>query len=252
MFFDVHSHVLHGVDDGSQSLEESIELLKLLRSQGVTSLALTPHFYPHQQNLEDFFNDVASAFGELKAATEANPEFPELLLGCELLYCKGILRSELINKFCIANSNFLLIETTDFEINNDFFSEIKYLMLSGITPIIAHPERYYRSKNYRKFLKFLAKENIIIQVNASSFSEETFKPALKKLFKLSVPILLGSDTHTTSYRPPSISTAFEVMTKFFGRSACEAVIETSNLIYDSIKNPNADITDSLILFSEEM
>lgn len=236
MFFDIHSHVLHCVDDGSDSLEESLELLKLLSDQGVTALALTPHFYPDQQNIDDFFSDIFSAFEELQAAAKADPQLPELLLGCELLYFKGILRSELITKFCISNSKYLLLELTEYDINDGLFSEIKDLSHQGIIPIIAHPERYYRSKNYRKFLKFLEKENIIIQINASSFLHKSYKPALKKLLHLPVPILLGSDTHKVSYRPPNISGALKIMVDMLGRPKCKAILEASNLIYHSIKN----------------
>lgn len=234
MFFDIHSHLLPCVDDGSGSLEESLALLKALKEQGVTALALTPHFYPSQQSFEEFFEDVSVAFEQLKNAIAKEEELPELFLGCELLYCRGVLGSDLIRRFCISNSDYLLLELTEFDIDEHLFDEIINLKNSGIIPIIAHPERYYRSKNYHKFLKFIEKENLIIQLNAPSFLHKKYKGALKKLLKLPVPVLLASDTHSVSRRPPLISEALTMMIDMLGRGRCKKILEASNLIYRTI------------------
>ena len=51
--FDMHSHILPGIDDGAKTVEDSLELLSCLKNQGVTNVCLTPHFYTNEISLED-------------------------------------------------------------------------------------------------------------------------------------------------------------------------------------------------------
>ena len=53
---DLHTHILPGMDDGARSAEESIHLLRLEWEQGVRRVALTPHFYPQREGLEEFLH----------------------------------------------------------------------------------------------------------------------------------------------------------------------------------------------------
>lgn len=65
---EMHSHVLPGMDDGARNTEEATELLKALRKQGISSVVLTPHFYPNRQTLEDFVEQRAGSFAALNEA----------------------------------------------------------------------------------------------------------------------------------------------------------------------------------------
>ena len=59
---DLHTHILPNVDDGSSSLEESLALLRMLASQGVTLTAATPHFYATSDTPEKFFRRREAAW----------------------------------------------------------------------------------------------------------------------------------------------------------------------------------------------
>ena len=54
MVTDFHSHILPGIDDGSQSVEESVELLQMEAAQGIRHVVATPHFYPQHDDLDRF------------------------------------------------------------------------------------------------------------------------------------------------------------------------------------------------------
>lgn len=60
--FDMHSHILPGIDDGAETVEDSLELLSCLEKQGVTNVCLTPHFYTNEISLEDFIAERAEKF----------------------------------------------------------------------------------------------------------------------------------------------------------------------------------------------
>ena len=55
-FLDIHSHILPAIDDGAKDMETALALLEMLKSQGVTDVIATPHFYPDEDNAEDYFN----------------------------------------------------------------------------------------------------------------------------------------------------------------------------------------------------
>ena len=58
--FDMHSHILPGIDDGAKTVEDSLELLSCLKNQGVTNICLTPHFYTNEQRfmLQSIFSTM--------------------------------------------------------------------------------------------------------------------------------------------------------------------------------------------------
>ena len=123
MLFDIHSHILPSVDDGAQSEEEALELLKIMQSQGITHILATPPFYPSEDSFADFAAAANQAFELLKQKSE-KLNLPKIYLGCEMLYFEGIGSSESLRKLCLNNSEFLLLELTDECIDETLFADI--------------------------------------------------------------------------------------------------------------------------------
>ena len=234
MYFDIHSHILPKVDDGSQSLSESLKLLQMMKEQGISSVIATPHFYPDQDSLEIFKETVDTSFKALKIAA-ARHNLPDIHLGCELFYFNNISKVTSLDDFCLNGSKYLLLELTEPCINPTLFKEIQQLRSDlKITPIIAHTERYCKARHYKKFIKFLEEENIPIQINASSFSFPFLKRAALKLLKTSLFCVLATDTHSIEGRPPELDLAFNVITKVLGEDVKTKLIENSNMLYEKI------------------
>ena len=79
--FDMHSHILPGIDDGAKTVEDSLELLSCLKNQGVTNVCLTPHFYTNEISLEDFIAERAEKFEKFKPHI---PNGMNIVLGTEV------------------------------------------------------------------------------------------------------------------------------------------------------------------------
>lgn len=232
--FDIHSHILPAVDDGAKTPEESIALLEALKSQGVTDVMATPHFYPHEDNLSEFTKKTAEAYRILLEAVSGK-EMPNIYLGCEILYFEGMGHSQSLGELCLNGSSYLLIELTDECIRDSLMTNIKYLKdNSDIIPIIAHVERYYRSKNYRKFIKFLKKENIIVQINASSILERAYERIIQKLIKAELRIIIGSDAHSVAIRPPKLDKALSTVAQKYGKQCYDRILRNMNIIFKNI------------------
>ena len=67
-FLDIHTHILPNVDDGAKNMETAIKLLEMLKEQGVTDVVATPHFYPDEDNAEEFAKTVETAYNNAVAA----------------------------------------------------------------------------------------------------------------------------------------------------------------------------------------
>ena len=89
---DFHSHVLPGIDDGSSCVEESLDMLRIAKSQGVITMLATPHFYAQNNSVGHFLKDREKSLNKLKACTEYMKDdvYPDIKLGAEVCYFNGI------------------------------------------------------------------------------------------------------------------------------------------------------------------
>ncbi len=213
MLLDIHSHILPAVDDGAKNIDDTLLLLEMMRSQGITHVIATPHFYPNDDTIEEFKTRVTHAVSILN---KRHTTVPDIIIGCELFYFTGISKSELIKEFTLGKSNYILLEPTPFLINKTLMSELLYLKNElGLIPIIPHIERYHKSKGYKDFLKFINENNILCQVNAGSFFDKHYIKTLNKLFKMGIVNFVATDTHSLN-RPPLLTNALEEIEKRFG------------------------------------
>lgn len=231
---DIHTHILPSLDDGAENIEESLNLLRELKFQGVNAVIATPHFYPQTDNSSEFFSARKASFSSL--AKNINEDLPKVYLGCELLYYENIGFSNSISQFCLLDSNYLLLELTDDFINEKLFMDLLNLKSKNIIPIIAHIERYASAKNYRKLLKFIKKEKILSQINASAVLDNYGYKIVKKLIKKDIVSFIATDTHSIDFRPPQMAQAIEVLNSNFGKEYTEKLISNSRNLANTFEN----------------
>ena len=183
---DIHTHILPNVDDGSDSLETSIYLLKQEIKEGINKVVLTPH-----QNKQSLDKDgLVKTYLEFKEKVKDLPL--ELFLGSEVYYYSG-LKEDLKNDkvLTIMNTKYFLIEfSTRIEYN---IKDILYdFSILGYKPIIAHIERYdYLTKeDYLDISKYA-----LIQVNSASFFNRNYKKICMYLLKNNLIDFIASDCH---------------------------------------------------------
>ena len=228
------------VDDGAKSLDESLEILNQMKADGITDVIATPHFYADSDNLEDFKARTQAAFNSLTSVTKGK-ELPRIMLGSEVLYYRGIGSTETVREFCLNGSSYLLLELTDRCITDSLFSDIYKLRNNlGITPIIAHLERYYKSPNYKKLLAFTKKENILAQVNASSFFIKSLSKTAEKLTENGYINFIGTDAHSPDNRPPVMRQALTYISEHLGSKYASGFIRNSRLLLEQIKESQDD------------
>lgn len=205
---DAHTHILPGMDDGSASPEESLEMLRQSLQQGVETVALTPHFYPHRETPEKFLHRRARAAQQLVEAA-GQETLPRALLGAEVAYFEGVSRAEAIPQLCIGDSRVLLLEMPFCQWTSRMLGEVRALKeRAGVIPMLAHVERYLGYHN-RQALEEMAGEGVLLQCNASFFLRGWDSILAMRMMRRRQISLLGSDCHNMTRRPPNLALAAE-------------------------------------------
>ena len=104
---DFHTHILPEVDDGSDSLETSIAMLRAEASQGIRRVVATPHFYAQHDTPERFLARRTEAELRLREEMAKHPGLPELSIGAEVYYFPGVSNSDILSALTIDKKGVL-------------------------------------------------------------------------------------------------------------------------------------------------
>lgn len=218
---DWHSHVLPELDDGSQSVGESLALLSMLSEQGVDTVIATPHFYAEQETVESFLKRRGESYEKLSDGLKEG--MPRILLGGEISYYPGISRLEELPLLCIEGTRILLLEMPFSEWSESVVREVETMLLSNrFTVALAHIERYLDMRNGESIERLLSL-GAVAQSNAGFFCRKSTRRQAIKLLRAGVISLIGSDTHNVEYRPPRIDEACEFIEKKLGYEYIEKI-----------------------------
>lgn len=213
---DLHSHILPGMDDGSQSVEESLALIRMQKEQGVKVVVATPHFRANSESVDSFLARRAEAMRRLQEALPG--ESPEIRLGAEVAYYEGISRLEELDRLRIENSKLLLLEMPMMRWNEFVQRELTELSSrSRFKVVLAHAERYLAMQDPQIIERLLA-NGVLLQVNANFFLSLRTRHRAFSLLKKGCVHFVGSDCHGVSFRPPKIGKAFAAIEKKFGKA----------------------------------
>lgn len=191
-FTDWHCHLLPGVDDGVQTMEESLQILSLYEQLGINEVWLTPHIMEDMPNRTE---DLKERFAELDAAYQGNVILhlaAENML--DNLFEERLAKNDLLPLG--KDGKHLLVETSYFNPPMGLNNILLRIKAKGYVPILAHPERYvYMDEDNYRQLKAM---NILFQLNLPSlvggYGTEIRKKA-EWLLKNGLYDLTGSDTH---------------------------------------------------------
>ncbi|MBR5114783.1 MAG: capsular polysaccharide biosynthesis protein [Oscillospiraceae bacterium] len=218
---DFHSHVLPGIDDGSDSVSTSLTMLEMWREQGIPRVCATPHFVAERTTPARFLQKRDEAFNELRAA--AGDGGPELLLGAEVRFFDGISAADELPMLCLEGTQLLLIEMPFTRWTERMLGEITEICRRGLIPVAAHLERYL-SFNPKKIIRRFMDMDILIQCNAEFFLERRTERKALALMREGRIHFLGSDAHNLTSRAPNLGPALALIEKKLGREAVERLL----------------------------
>lgn len=192
---DYHSHLLPGVDDGVQTAEESLEILRRYEQLGIREVWFTPHI------MEDIPNTTAGLRSRFEQFQKNYTGNIRLHLAAEYML-DNLFKERLAHRDLLplgTEGNHLLVETSYFNPPMDLYGMLEKIKSAGFIPVLAHPERYtyMGEKDYQS----LKQAGVMFQSNLPSLVGGYGNPIQKKVERLhahNMINLYGTDTHTLS------------------------------------------------------
>lgn len=227
---DIHSHILPKLDDGSHSIGESLEMLRSEMEAGIQTIAATPHFYPDNDNPEDFLKRRNKSFDLLKSSLDK--DMPKILLGAEVAYFEGIRNCEMLQNLAIESTRLILIEMPNSIWTNRMISEILYFSENyNLIPLIAHIDRYNLNSEELKLVSEFVRNGGMVQANAQALLHFTSYNKIINMIRNGTIHFLGSDCHNMVSRPPKLGAAVEKIIKKSGSEPIAAIVASQNRIF---------------------
>lgn len=228
---DLHSHVLPGLDDGAQDVEEALAICRAAAADGTTVLAGTPHV---RDDYPTTAERMEAALAEVRAA--AGDEL-RLVPGGELAL--GELRRRAVDElrgFALAgNPRYLLVETPYAGWPLDLGALLAELRAAGITAVLAHPERNLDVALRPELLQPLVAGGALVQLTAASVDGRLgtrVQRCAKELLGRGLAHLVASDAHAPEVRAVGL------------RSAADAVGDEALARWLTVDVPAAIVDDS--------
>ena len=235
-FVDIHTHILPGVDDGAESMMQSIRMARVAAMEGISQIILTPHQRSDRRCVSP--EGIGRRMKLLQDEIDRQRIPVRLYPGSELFYRHGI--EELLadgRLLTLAGSSYCLVE---------FFPEENYAYIRdglsrlssfGFRPILAHTERYERVNEEDHAAELKRQTGCLFQVNAGALTGENgfvLKIRSRKLLKNGLVDFIATDAHNEKERAPRIGRCADWLEKRLGEA------ERKRLLTD---NPAAVLAD---------
>ncbi len=226
---DVHSHILPGIDDGAQTLEDALKLLAMAVEDGIKTQVLTPHIQPSRyQNDPD---SLRVAFTEFTNAVRAHDIPINLLLSAEVRIGPEVMdlvqREDFPWLGTWQDKRALLLELPYNNVPVGSLNLIDWLVERDILPIIPHPERTSEiQQDINKLVPFI-EAGCKFQVTAASLLGNFGQKArmiAEELLREDQVMLLATDCHNVAYRPPVLKAGVAAAAEIIGEQRASALV----------------------------
>ena len=226
---DLHCHILPGLDDGSESLTESVAMARVALEEGIETIVATPHLFRGDIELADL-SAVGRKKQELEAALRQAAIPLKILNGVEVRFSHNLMAEIKKNKrsLVIHNSSYMFIEFP-FDYVYSGVKEVFFdLMSEGIIPIIAHPERNSVFINHPGQLYDLVEMGCLCQANSGSFTGQygqSVRDTAEHFVRWGLIHALGTDAHNSTGRAPRFKDSIKVVESIIGAQAVQALVQ---------------------------
>ena len=226
---DLHCHILPGLDDGPDSIEESMAMAESAIAGGITHVVATPH------SCSEYFFDfehVRQLRDELQVKIGRRLQ---LATGCDFHMNPENLESLRHNPsiYCINQRDYLLVEFNEISIPPALDQTLHEIQLAGLRPIITHPERNNILRARPERLKKWVQQGCFAQVTGGALTGK-FGPACQtdslRWIREGLIHFVASDAHNTRSRPLQLQPAYNVVLDQVGQEKAQALF---------VKNPLA-------------
>ncbi|MCE5251224.1 hypothetical protein LLG96_13490 [bacterium] len=229
MMIDLHSHVLHAVDDGATSLEMALDMLRNAIDSGIQVIAATPHILDGLQI--GYEETIVARFRDLSQSVIDNKLDIDVYLASEIHFQFGM---EDIIESSIGTyrglGKYFLVETPLTHYPKRFEDVLEQVLNRGKKPILAHPERVSPLMDDFDTISRLVQNGVLMQVNSGSitgrFGNKIASFALQ-LIDRGLVHFIASDAHSTNRRGFTLAEARIIVEEQYGDDIAERLFFTN-------------------------
>lgn len=234
---DIHSHIIFDVDDGPKTLEDSRRLLEESYRQGIRTIISTSH--RRKGMFETPEEKIAANFKQVQEVAKQVADDLTVLYGAEIYYTSDILKKLEEGTFpSLGGTKYVLIEFSMNTPYKDIHSALGNVIRLGMTPVVAHIERYHCLENDEDRVSELINMGCYMQVNSSNVLKPKLFGDRYKFMKKRVQFFLerdlvhfvASDMHNLDDRPPYMQKAYQIVAKKYGAERAEELFKTNQEI----------------------
>lgn len=217
--FDLHTHVLPGVDDGAVNMEYAVQMLRNAAACDVAALAVTPHCNVPDARDNYRGESLTARFEELCLAAREIPI--RLVLGAEVRVTEqlpSLLREGRIPT--LNNSRYLLTEFPNRYTDEECRDALERILDAGYIPLIAHPERYATVCQTPYVVEEWLDKGCHLQVTGGSLMGEfgkTVQETADILIRNDWVCCIASDAHGTTYRSNYLTHVYDHLALYCGK-----------------------------------
>jgi protein-tyrosine phosphatase len=250
--FDVHHHLLFGLDDGSPDLETSVAMAKAAVADGISHVVCTPHAssrYAFDPAI------VSERLAQLREALAVESVPLTLGNGCDFHLSYDNIQDALVHrrKYTINNAEYLLVELHDYAVSPNLGETFYELRVAGMTPILTHPERNPMLQRDPSRLDDWMRDGLLLQVTAGSVLGHMGKNAERMAHKLLADRwvhFLATDAHNVTHRPPQMAEARAWVAKRHGAEYADRLtLHNPQAVFEG--RPLGEQDDPLNLYDDE-
>ncbi len=231
---DIHSHILPGVDDGAESLKESLTIAEMAAADGLKGIVATPHFMEEGYRMS--VQEIIERVTELQKELDIQGINLRIYPGAEVFIYPGLARD--LEQGLVPTINggkYILLELPmgEFPVYTD--DTLYELKVMGYRPVICHPERYRQVMEDPNILYTWLKEGIYAQVNASSLIGifgGRVKQTAEILVEHNMVQLIGSDLHSLNKRNECLIDGLARMRQLTGNNV-DIIINNNQRLVDN-------------------
>lgn len=227
---DIHSHIVFDVDDGPKNRKETKQLLEESYRQGVRTIVSTSH--RRKGMFETPEAKIAENFAQVQEIAREVADDLTVLYGAEIYYTSDILEKLEQKKIpTLGGTSYALIEFSMNTPYKEIHQALGNVLRLGITPVVAHIERYHCLENEAKKVQDLINMGCYMQINSSSVLKPKFFGDKYKFMKKRAQYFLehdlvhfvASDMHNLDNRPPYMAEAQSIIAKKYGKDYAKAL-----------------------------
>ena len=221
-FVDIHSHILHGLDDGAKTLDDSVEMLRIAAAGGTTDIVATPHANGQYRFDPEI---IDRRIAELEAHTDVR-----IHRGCDFHLQPDTIMDALAHpdKYTINGRAYLMLEFPEMTIFPNAEAILLQFLDAGIVPIITHPERNGPLQRRLDDIAEWVGLGCYVQVTAGSCTGtfgKTAQSCALALMRRGLVHFIASDAHNCQRRSPDLQPAFETLARSWGEDSVRPLFE---------------------------